>query len=114
MQVYLKHGFPQLWPFSFAAIKQYMVPVSAMTDFQYALLSIVFLTAKPILLIMVPIVSLAVYHFFAYASKHYGTTGLWQKYGAGAHRWLIEHQVGHFCETRCVLACHAPCQVEKC
>lgn len=43
--------------------------------------------------IMVPILSLAVYHIFAYLAKHYSNTALWQKYGASANAWLNSRQV---------------------
>lgn len=91
-KVYLGYGTPQVWPFSLQKIQTWLVPVTASTDFQYALISTVFLTAKPIILIMFPIVTLSVYHIFAYLSKNFGRTSLWLKYGAGANEWLATRQ----------------------
>jgi len=91
-KVYLRYGAPQVWPFSLQSIKTWMVPVTASTDFQYALISMVFLSSKPIILIMVPMVTLSVYHIFAYLCKSFGHTNLWAKYGEGANSWINTHQ----------------------
>jgi hypothetical protein len=48
---------------------------------------------------MFPIVTLSVYHIFAYLSKNFGRTSLWLKYGAGANEWLATRQVGQFPAT---------------
>lgn len=42
---------------------------------------------------MIPILSLAVYHIFAYMAKYYSNTSLWHKYGAPANAWLNARQV---------------------
>ena len=43
--------------------------------------------------IMVPMVTLSVYHVFAYLSKNYRHTSLWARYGEGANAWLAANQV---------------------
>ena len=49
-QVYLKYGAPRLRPFP-AALKQWAAPVTATHDFQYAMLSMLFLSSKPVALV---------------------------------------------------------------
>ncbi|EIE18733.1 hypothetical protein COCSUDRAFT_68176 [Coccomyxa subellipsoidea C-169] len=87
----LKHGRPTLRPFP-AALKAWFVPVATSTDFQYLLLSFMFLQTRPMTLVVVPIWVLALYHFFAYASQHFSSNPLWVKYGADAHRFLSANQ----------------------
>ena len=48
-QVVIKHGLPRFRPFP-AALKQWVMPASASTDFQYLLLSVLFLQARPMAL----------------------------------------------------------------
>ena len=50
LQVYLKHGVPRVRPFP-AALKQWAQPVTSSHDFQYAMLSLLFLGSKPIALV---------------------------------------------------------------
>lgn len=49
-QVYLRRGVPRLRPFP-AALKQWAQPVTTSHDFQYAMLSLLFLGARPIALV---------------------------------------------------------------
>lgn len=51
MQVYLRYGAPRIWPFSWQAVKAWAVPATASTDFQYAIIAMVFIPAKPIVLV---------------------------------------------------------------
>ena len=44
---------------------------------------------------MVPMVTLSVYHVFAYLSKNYRHTSLWTRYGEGANAWLAANQVSY-------------------
>ncbi|BDA49740.1 hypothetical protein COCOBI_14-3600 [Coccomyxa sp. Obi] len=90
-KLFLKYGKPALRPFP-AALKAWFGPAAMSTDFQYLLLSILFLQARPMTLVVVPIWILALYHFFAYASQHFSSNPLWIKYGADAHRFLSANQ----------------------
>ena len=45
----IKHGVPRFRPFP-AALKQWALPATASTDFQYLLLSVLFLQARPMAL----------------------------------------------------------------
>jgi hypothetical protein len=89
-KVYLKAGFPRLKPFP-AAPQQWLARVGMSTDFMYAFLSLMFMPQRPITPAVLPIAVLAVYHVFAYASKHFGRTALWQRFGVRAHAWLSAH-----------------------
>lgn len=53
MQLYLKHGAPSLRPFQ-AALKAYFGHVAISTDFQYLLLSFMFLQMRPMALVSIP------------------------------------------------------------
>ena len=53
LQVIIKHGLPRFRPFP-AALKQWVMPASASTDFQYLLLSVLFLQARPMALASLP------------------------------------------------------------
>jgi hypothetical protein len=52
-QVYLKRGLPRLQPFPHA-LKDWAMPAAATTDFQYLLLSLLFLQTRPIVLVRLP------------------------------------------------------------
>ena len=49
-QVVIKQGAPKLRPFP-GALKQWVLPASASTDFQYLLLCMLFLQARPMALV---------------------------------------------------------------
>ena len=51
MQVYVKQGLPRLRPFSLAALREWAAPMTATTDFQYLLYSLLFLQSKPLALV---------------------------------------------------------------
>ncbi|KAK9821054.1 hypothetical protein WJX74_006530 [Apatococcus lobatus] len=90
-KVYLKAGLPRLRPFP-AAIKGYLQQVAATTDFQYALMNVLFLPQRPMMLVMVPTVVLSTYHAFAFMASNFGQTHLWRVYGSRAHAWLFSQQ----------------------
>lgn len=50
LQVIIKQGVPRLRPFP-GALKQWVLPASASTDFQYLLLCMLFLQARPMALV---------------------------------------------------------------
>ena len=50
LQVYLKAGLPRLRPFP-AAVKGWLQQVAATTDFQYALMNMLFLPQRPLVLV---------------------------------------------------------------
>ncbi|KAK9857999.1 hypothetical protein WJX84_008277 [Apatococcus fuscideae] len=90
-KVYLKSGLPRLRPFP-AAIKGYMQQVAATTDFQYALMNMLFLPQRPMMLVMLPTVVLSTYHAFAFMASNFGQTQLWKAYGSRGHAWLFSQQ----------------------
>ena len=47
---------------------------------------------RPVTLVCVPTVILAVYHAAAYASQHFRDSALWQQYGQRAHALLTAKQ----------------------
>lgn len=49
-QVIIKHGVPQLRPFP-GALKQWVLPASSSTDFQYLMLCMLFLQSRPLALV---------------------------------------------------------------
>lgn len=91
LKVVLRFGVPSLKPFP-AAIKSWLMQASATTDFQYAILCAPFVGARPVTLVCIPTVVLAVYHAFAYASTHFSGTPLWQQYGQPIYRVLVSRQ----------------------
>ena len=58
----IKQGVPKLRPFP-AALKQWVLPASASTDFQYLLLSVLFLQARPMALVLSAICTTVPNHF---------------------------------------------------
>ncbi|KAK9806982.1 hypothetical protein WJX72_009425 [[Myrmecia] bisecta] len=90
-KVFLKAGAPPLRPFP-AGIKNWVARVTPSTDFQYLLMTLMFLTARPITLVLVPTLVLALYHTSAFAASRFGQHPLWRKYGAPAHAWLTSRQ----------------------
>ena len=50
-QVYLKRGLPRLRPFSLAALREWGAPLSATSDFQYLLYSLLLLQCRPLALV---------------------------------------------------------------
>ena len=53
---------------------------------------------RPVTLVCIPTVVLAVYHAFAYASTHFSGAPLWQQYGQPIYRVLVSRQ-------RCASTC---------
>ena len=47
---------------------------------------------SPVFGVLPPIVILAVYHIFAYASAKFSSNELWKRYGSRGHRWLQAKQ----------------------
>ncbi|CAL5220522.1 g2554 [Coccomyxa viridis] len=90
-KVIIKHGVPQLRPFP-GALKQWVLPASSSTDFQYLMLCMLFLQSRPLALVVVPIWTLALYHAVAYAGSRFGSTRLWQQYGAKLQHILSAYQ----------------------
>ncbi|KAK9809760.1 hypothetical protein WJX73_003583 [Symbiochloris irregularis] len=92
-RVYLKHGLPKLRPFP-AALKQWAQPVTTSHDFQYTMLSLLFIGSKPIALVLMPPTVLALYHVSAYLSQvdSIRTSWPWRKYGARMHAWMAANQ----------------------
>ncbi|DBA71096.1 hypothetical protein WJX79_005075 [Trebouxia sp. C0005] len=92
-KVYLKGGFPRFSRSAFlATLQSWLQRVGGTTDFQYLMLSAMFLPQQSVSLVIVPITILAVYHAFAYCAKTFTSNALWQKYGVRAHSFLAAHQ----------------------
>ncbi|DBB00089.1 hypothetical protein WJX77_010537 [Trebouxia sp. C0004] len=92
-KVYLKGGFPRFSRSAFlATLQSWLQRVGGTTDFQYLMLSAVFLPHQSVSVVIVPITVLAVYHTFAYCAKTFPNNTLWQKYGVRAHSFLAAHQ----------------------
>ncbi|KAL0051302.1 hypothetical protein WJX82_005382 [Trebouxia sp. C0006] len=92
-KVYLKGGFPRFSRSAFlATLQSWLQRVGGTTDFQYLMLSAVFLPQQSVSLVIVPITVLAVYHAFAYCAKTFPNNTLWQNYGVRAHSFLAAHQ----------------------
>ncbi|KAL3155350.1 hypothetical protein ABBQ38_010911 [Trebouxia sp. C0009 RCD-2024] len=92
-KVYLKAGFPVLRRSGFLqSLQSWLQRVGTTTDFQYIMLSAMFLPQQSVSLVVVPITVLAVYHAFAYCAKNVSNNGLWRRYGMRAHAFLASHQ----------------------
>lgn len=92
-KVYLKAGFPTIQRSGFLThLQAWLQRAGGTTDFQYFMLSTIFLPQQSISLVVVPIAVLAVYHAFAYCTKNFPNNPLWRRYGVRAHSFLASHQ----------------------
>mmetsp|Transcript_244 Transcript_244/g.763 ORF Transcript_244/g.763 Transcript_244/m.763 type:complete len:334 (-) Transcript_244:128-1129(-) len=90
-KLYMTYGLPQLRPFP-AALASWFQQLRGHTDFHYLCYALLFTTGSPVFGVLPPLVILAVYHIFAYATVNFGSNPLWQRYGVRGYQWLQEKQ----------------------
>lgn len=90
-KVLSQFGVPSFRPFS--ALKEWGSRALPSTDFQYASMSLIFLSRIPTRLVFVPSTVLATYHVVIYIAAHYRQTLLWEKYGKKLHKTMVDKQV---------------------
>jgi hypothetical protein len=84
-------GVPALRPFP-AALTSYGKRLATATDAHYLILALAFMAGRPVIGVLVPMVTLATYHASAYANRQFAGHQLWKRYGAPCHRWLADKQ----------------------
>eukprot|EP00898_Chlorokybus_atmophyticus_P007626 jgi/Chlat1/7865/Chrsp66S07304 len=74
-----------------ASISQYLQTISITNDFQYLFFCFLFVNAPPVTLVMVPIVTGALFNTCTYLSRNFSQTPLWRNYGARLYAKLQQH-----------------------
>lgn len=94
-QVYLRHGLPQLRPFSLAALQSYFAAAATSADLQYGMQCLMFAPQpQQQFLALISPATLAVYHVAVAARQKLGGTAMWAKAGQRAYDWLATNREG--------------------